>query len=263
MSKQTIATGEKRKFRAYYLSRGDKPVSRVIGLEKLSHPILTDAGVNAWLERCWDGYNDRYGLVYIQLSDDICYLANASSCFDFMLDVFDGKTEGLAETHKNGTMAFLQRIASKPEAQLRGEYYPNMAVIEAYKAAGDHETARKLAEYRNAFIAEREAEDKRRREEEAERERLAKEKEAQELAQQIANEEKSLREKGWISGWGVVQLCDREGIAIHLRTRHNLLEVVSDINSHTAYIHNTGKRKPKLDGCFKTFHELKAKLGIE
>lgn len=267
MSKQTIATGEKKKFRCFYINNDDKPVSRVLELEKLSHPILTEAGVNAWIQRGIDSYNTNYAYIYIQLTDEICYRNGSSYCNSRLLEFFDGNLDGwnddrIEEYHKGTAQAFT-RLASMPEAQLNGTCYPNMAVIEAYRAAGEEETAQILAKHRNAIIAEREEEDKRRRAEEAERERLAKEKAARELAQQIADEEESLRTKGVISGWGVVQLCDREGIKIHLRTRHNLLEVVTTFEKSSVNYIKQGKRLPSLDGCFKTFHELKAKLGIE
>ena len=53
-----ILTGETKKIRCHYLSkRTDKPVSRVLTLERLSHPALTAAGVTAWAERFNDGVN--------------------------------------------------------------------------------------------------------------------------------------------------------------------------------------------------------------
>ena len=153
-------------------------------------------------------------------------------------------------------------IAAIPKAQLKGEYYPNKAVIDAYLAAGMINEAGQLSEHHNAIIAQRETEEKQRRQEEEERERKAKEEETAEIARQIAEEEESLRTKGHITGWGVVQLCDREGINIHLRTRHNLLEVVTYFEGGAAHYRYYGKRKPNLDGCFNTLRELKNKLGI-
>ena len=262
-----VVTGEKRKFRCYYVNHDDKSVSRVLELEKLSHPTLTEAGVKAWLERDVDSYNQKYGMIYIQLTDQICYRPVRTGCDATTLEIFDGQTiegwyDGYAEDCEKNLMKLLAHIAAIPEAQLKGNYYPNKAVIDAYLAAGMINAAGLLSEHRNTIIAHREAEDNRRRQETAERERKAKEEEAAEIARQIAEEEETLRTKGRITGWGVVPLCDREGINIHLRTRHNLLEVVTFFEGGAAHYRYHGKRKPCLDGCFKTLRELKSKLGI-
>lgn len=262
-----IATGEKRKFRCYYINHDDKSVSRVLELEQLCHPILTEAGVKAWLERDVDCYNQRYGTIYIQLTEKICYRPIRTVCDATLLEIMDGQTvkgwhDGYAEDCEMNLNKMFTALAAIPEAQMKGEYYPNKAVIDAYLAAGMTNEAGQLSEHRNAIIAEQEAEEKQRREEAEERERKAKEEEAAEIARQITEEEESLRAKGHITGWGVVQLCDREGINIHLRTRHNLLEVVTYFEGGAAHYRCYGKRKPCLDGCFNTLRELKKKLGI-
>ena len=262
-----IATGEKRKIRCYYINHDDKAVSRVLELERLSHPILTEAGVKAWMERDMDCYNQRYGIVYIQLTDTICYRPIRTVCDAKTLDILDGQTverwyDGYAEDCERNLNKMFTMIAAIPKAQMKGEYYPNKAVIDAYLAAGMINEAGQLSEHRNAIIAQRETEEKQRRQEEEERERKAKEEETAEIARQIAEEEESLRTKGHITGWGVVQLCDREGINIHLRTRHNLLEVITCFEGGAAHYRCYGKRKPCLDGCFNTLRKLKNKLGI-
>lgn len=262
-----IVTGEKGKFRCYYINHDDKAVSRVLELEQLNHPILTETGVKAWMERDMDCYNQRYGIVYIQLTDKICYRPIRTVCDATTLDILDGQTvkgwyDGYAEDCEKNLNKMFTMIAAIPKAQMKGEYYPNKAVIDAYLAAGMINEAGQLSEHRNAIIAQREAEENRRRQETEERERKAKEEEAAEKARQIAEEEESLRTKGHITGWGVVQLCDREGINIHLRTRHNLLEVVTYFEGGAAHYRYYGKRKPNLDGCFNTLRELKNKLGI-
>lgn len=262
-----IVTGEKRKIRCYYVNHRDKSVSRVLELEQLSHPILTEAGVKAWLERIVDCYNQRFGTIYIQLTENICYRPIRTGCDATILDILDGKTvegwyDGYAEDCENNLNKMFSMIAAIPDAQLNGNYYPTKAVIDAYRAAGKCDEAKQLSEHRNAIIAQREAEEKRRHKEAEEKERKAKEEEAREIARQIAEEEDSLRSKGRITGWGVVQLCDREGINIHLRTRHNLLEVITYFEGSAAHYRRYSKRKPCLDGCFKTLRDLKEKLGI-
>jgi len=76
-----ILTGETKKIRCHYIShRTDKPVSRVLTLERLNHPALTAAGVTAWAERFNDGVNSFDWLrVSIQLTDKICYTPNCAN----------------------------------------------------------------------------------------------------------------------------------------------------------------------------------------
>ena len=61
-----------------------------------------------------------------------------------------------------------------------------------------------------------------------------------------------------IAGCDVVDLCRRYGITIHLRTVHNLQQVIANINGKGScqYYRTRGKRRPQLDGCYKTATEL-------
>ena len=62
-----------------------------------------------------------------------------------------------------------------------------------------------------------------------------------------------------ISGEDVVELCRMCGIAIHLRTIHNLQQVIVNINGKGScqyYRQPKGKRKPQLDGCYETAGKL-------
>lgn len=264
-----IATGEKRKFRCHYINSSDNAVSRVLELERISHPALAEAGVKAWMERDTDCYNQRYGFLYIQLTDSICYRPNCTGCFANILDYMDGTEHNYSDEYreavKSETERFLKHVAAIPAAQRMGDCYPNMAVIAAHRAAGMYSEADILTAHRNRIRAEQEAEEQHRKEAAAEAERKRKEEETAETARQVAEEEESLRTKGRITGWGVVQLCDREGIAIHLRTRHNLLEVVNYFYNNgdsACYKQMQGRRKPSLEGCFNTLDMLKKKLGL-
>lgn len=159
-----ILTGETKKIRCHYLSkRTDKPVSRVLTLERLNHPALTAAGVTAWAERFNDGVNSFGWLrVSIQLTDKICYTPNCANVGlpDVEnygnLDYYMGQ-EGTMRVSMNNVDKFFQSIADKPAKMMTGEDWPNMAVIAAYRAAGRDEEADTLTTARDIYNARREA----------------------------------------------------------------------------------------------------------
>ena len=84
--------------------------------------------------------------------------------------------------------------------------------------------------------------------------------EAEQKEQERLNQEAEKFKQGEsISGEDVVDLCRRYGIAIHLRTVHNLQQVIYVINGKDGscqYYRTSGKRRPQLDGCYKTAGEL-------
>ena len=103
--------------------------------------------------------------------------------------------------------------------------------------------------------AKRQEEARQRKEEEARKKIEADAKERERLDGEAAK----FREGGSISGSDVVELCRRHGIAIHLRTVHNLQQVIANINGKEKtcqYYRTRGKRRPQLDGCYKTAREL-------
>jgi len=161
----TILTGETKKLRCHYLSkRTDKPVSRVLTLERLSHPALTAAGVTAWAERFNDGVNSFDWLrVSIQLTEKICYTPNCANVGlpDVEnygnLDYYMGQ-EGMMRVSMNNVDKFFQSIADKPAKMMTGEDWPNMAVIAAYRAAGRDQEADTLTAARDIYEQHREAE---------------------------------------------------------------------------------------------------------
>lgn len=99
-------------------------------------------------------------------------------------------------------------------------------------------------------------EEARKRQEEAHRmemEAAAKEEE------RLNGEAEKFKNGGAIAGCDVVSLCRRHGIDIHLRTVHNLQQVIATINGKEGtcqYYRQRGKRRPQLDGCYKTAKEL-------
>lgn len=119
-----------------------------------------------------------------------------------------------------------------------------------------------LEHLRKQALAERE-EERKRREEEA---RKRREEEARKKAEAEAREQERLTQEAGkfkagksINGEDVVELCRRYGIAIHLRTVHNLQQVIATINGKNGtcqYYRSRGKRRPQLDGCYRTAEEL-------
>jgi hypothetical protein len=116
---------------------------------------------------------------------------------------------------------------------------------------------RRLSLERRDEQRRQEAEEKRKREEELrkrEAEDAAKEQE------RLTQEAEKFKNGEAIAGSDVVDLCRRYGIAIHLRTVHNLQQVIYVINGKDEtcqyYRQPKGKRRPQLDGCYKTAGEL-------
>ncbi len=150
-----ILTGETKKIRCHYLSkRTDKPVSRVLTLERLNHPALTAAGVTAWAERFNDGVNDFDWIrVSIQLADNLCYMPN---CANHDLPSIEHYND-YDDVNRRNVDNFFQSIADKPAKMMTGEDWPNMAVIAAYRAAGREKEAEMLTAARDTYNARREA----------------------------------------------------------------------------------------------------------
>lgn len=135
----------------------------------------------------------------------------------------------------------------------------NMSVLRAYEEAQSPYLP-VLQAMQKQFKQEREEEERRQEEEE----RLLREKEARKRAEEERKEQERLTQEAVkfkngesIAGCDVVDLCRRYSIAIHLRTVHNLQQVIFEINGAGScrYYKQKGRR-PQLDGCFKTATEL-------
>ena len=118
-----------------------------------------------------------------------------------------------------------------------------------------------LQAMRKQFEAQREEEDRQREEEErkrAEEEAKRKAEEERKEQERLTQEAEKFKNGEHISGSDVVDLCRRYGINVHLRTVHNLQQVIYDINhdGYCRYYRTKGKRRPVLDGCYKTAEEL-------
>lgn len=118
-----------------------------------------------------------------------------------------------------------------------------------------------LKEIRAMGLERREEEERQRKEaaaksrEEEARKRAEEERQEQE---RLTQEAEKFKNGESIAGCDVVDLCRRYGIAIHLRTVHNLQQVIAEINGKGScqYYRTRGKRRPQLDGCYKTATEL-------
>ena len=127
------------------------------------------------------------------------------------------------------------------------------ATLRAYQEAGSGVWP-VLEHLRKQALAERE-EERKRREEEARKKAEAEAREQERLTQ----EAEKFKAGESISGEDVVELCRRYGIAIHLRTVHNLQKVIANINGKEGtcqYYRQHGKRRPQLDGCYVAASKL-------
>lgn len=135
----------------------------------------------------------------------------------------------------------------------------NRSVLRAYEETGSPYLP-VLQAMRKQFEEEREERERQRKE----AARKAAEEEARKKAEEEAKEQSRLTEEAVkfrngqsIAGCDVVDLCRRYGIAIHLRTIHNLQQVIYTINGKgSCQYYRRGKRFPTLDGCYKTAREL-------
>lgn len=117
-----------------------------------------------------------------------------------------------------------------------------------------------LQALRKAFEAKREEED-RKRDEERRRQREEQErKEAEEKAKEydrLTQEAEKFKAGERISGYDVNELCRRYGIQVHLRTVHNLQQVITEINGKGECLYRKAKgRWPVLDGCYSAARKL-------
>lgn len=118
-----------------------------------------------------------------------------------------------------------------------------------------------LKEIRAMKMEEREEEDRQRKEEarkRAEEEARKRAEEERQEQERLTQEAEKFKNGESIAGTDVVDLCRRYGIAIHLRTVHNLQQVIANINGKGScqYYRTRCKRRPQLDGCYKTATEL-------
>lgn len=162
--------------------------------------------------------------------------------------------------YRDKRYADLRRYQDYPNYLLDSGSWVSAATIRAFKEVGSGYYPL-LEIQRSELMAQREAEAKAEREARRQRD----EEEARKKAEAEAKEQERLTQEAEkfkqgesIAGEDVVSLCRRYGIAIHLRTVHNLQQVIATINGKGScqYYRSRGKRRPVLDGCYKTAREL-------
>lgn len=164
------------------------------------------------------------------------------------------------KTHRDRAIAKMMQYKDYTSMLLNGAWVSN-ATVRAYEEAQSPYTAQ-LKELRCAALEERERKEQERRE----AAKRAREEEARRQAEADAREQERLTQEAdkfrngqSIAGPDVVELCRRYGIDIHLRTVHNLQQVIANINGKAGtcqYYRQRGKRRPQLDGCYKTARQL-------
>ncbi len=167
-----------------------------------------------------------------------------------------------ADKHeRDRNMLRLKKLMDYSNLLLTGTIWVCSATVRAYKEAGSGYYPL-LEILRNENLAEREREEQERREEDRRRaeEEARKKAEAEAREQErLTKEQEKFKSGGSIAGSDVVELCRRHNISVHLRTVHNLQQVIANINGKEGtcqYYRTRGKRRPQLDGCYKTATEL-------
>ena len=159
----------------------------------------------------------------------------------------------------------LQRLAlflDYDTVLLSGDAWIMASVIKAYEEVQSPYLP-VIQELRRQAMAERERREQERKEErrKAAEEEVRKKAEAEQKEQErLTQEAEKFKNGEAIAGSDVVDLCRRYGISVHLRTVHNLQQVIYTINGKDEtcqyYRQPKGKRRPQLDGCYKTAGEL-------
>lgn len=163
--------------------------------------------------------------------------------------------------YRDERYAALRRYQDYPNYLLDSGSWVSAATIRAFKEVGSGYYPL-LEILRNENLAEREREEQERREEDRRRaeEEARKKAEAEAREQErLTKEQEKFKSGGSIAGSDVVELCRRHNISVHLRTVHNLQQVIANINGKEGtcqYYRTRGKRRPQLDGCYKTATEL-------
>lgn len=259
-----------------------------IGNENAKTPI--------WYEREEDDYNQVHYYLYVQLSEKVAVFARHGilSKYDVerllwtdesietrnkeRMNKFFIEYPKLSEERKEEERKSCERSISE-DKQMRDRYlrritayldYDNLllsgelwicsATIRAYEEV-QSPILSGLKEIRAMGLERREEEERQRKEaavkarEEEARKRAEEERQEQE---RLTQEAEKFKNGESIAGCDVVDLCRRYGIAIHLRTVHNLQQVIATINGKGScqYYRTRGKRRPQLDGCYKTATEL-------
>jgi hypothetical protein len=256
----------------------------------------TNCATPLWYEREEDRYNQVYYRLYAQLSENVAVYIIQAGLSAFALervvktdeqiaaewqkwkedqwnryqknDIGKAKDEEFVKERttqereeRDRTIEAIKQLMGYTNYLLDGNSWISAFIVKAYEEVLSpylpvlQEMRRKALEERERREQERREENRRRAEKEARRKAEEEAKEQERLTQ----EAEKFKQGESISGSDVVDLCRRYGIAIHLRTVHNLQQVIADINGKEEtcqYYRTRGKRRPQLDGCYKTAREL-------
>lgn len=250
-----------------------------------------------WYEKETDNYNRSYYHFYAQLNDKVAVLIIQTGLSDTMLERVTKTNEQIDafwkqwierqweqnpknEVGKEKDIAYMKERSAQERKErdlmierikqlqnyddvlINGSWIAE-AAVRAYEEAQSPRLP-VLRAIRKQNLAKREIQRKQREEQERlrreEEARKAKEAEAKEQ-ERLTKEAEKFKNGESISGCDVVELCRKYGIAIHLRTVHNLQQVILNINfngkqSTCQYYRQNGKRRPVLDGCYKAAQDL-------
>lgn len=262
-------------------------------------PMLSNEGMKTpvWYETDQDDRQENVYFLYVQLSDRVAVFVPRSGIHEHDVELIRMTDEDIDHRSKERLEKYLADYPamSDERKEKEREWYRNMAEedkmrrdrylngirqfqdydnyllsgcrwisssdIRAYEEAGSP-IYPVLQALREQKLVEREREEQRRKEERRQREEEEARKKAEEERkdqERLDGEAGKFRNGESISGEDVVSLCRRYGIDIHLRTVHNLQQVVAEINGKEQtcqYYRRRGQRRPQLDGCYKTAREL-------
>lgn len=288
---------DEKKFQCHYIGcDGNKPVRHNLWLTRLNK-LIPAIGDNEHCETpLWYETTDDGILLYAQLSDTVAVLTigyceiykrqielmtTTDAGFDAQCqerikalseDVVKRTPEKIAQCREN-IKRYYESEKDNREQELNKvrmmQNYTKVLLDGAWIAAAAicaYEEVNSpylpvLKEMRRLAMEKREQQHREYLEREHQRQEEEKRKEAEEEAkeqQRLTEEAKKFKAGKAIAGEDVVELCRRYGINVHLRTVHNLQQVVSEINGkdNTCRYWKEGKRAPVLDGCYKTATEL-------
>ena len=288
-----------KKFWCHYIgSDGKTPKRRQIELTAISDllPNVSNEGAVTplWYDADAEGYNHLYAQLsdtvavnipmyairqcdvdeYLTKTDDAILQEHLSWLKRYIENHPDTTPEERAAREKNcyenaeglqherdRKLNQLQAYQNLDEVLLSGRQWISVSFIKGY-AEVNSPYLPVLQVMRDEALAEREAESQRRRLEELherqEEERKRKEEEVKER-ERVIGEGAKFRDGEMISGSDVAELCRMCGISVHLRTLHNLQQVIYVINGKgncQYYRQPKGKRKPQLDGCYDVAEKL-------
>ena len=272
----------KKKFWCHYIGNdGNTPKRRSIELTNLAD-LVPAIGDNEHCATPLWYFTDiscsiSYYRLYAQLSDSVAVDLRASLCDNQVEAIMvtdedieqkynDWKdrenAERMIKTAKERREYYLSKLASGQDYTtylLTSAEWITNSELRAYEEAQSPFLST-LQSMRQQFVAKREEEDRRRKEDarkEAEEEAKRKAEEERKEQERLTQEAEKFKNGERISGSDVVAICRRYGINIHLRTVHNLQQVIAKIGSdYQCTYYKCGKRTPVLDGCYKTAREL-------